>query len=54
MVINVSVQCNGGLLPDIILLTLQYVILLGNPFNTIVVDSHIQRIVLALQLKKLR
>ena len=32
MVINVSVQYNGGLLPDIILLTLCDCI--GNPFNT--------------------
>ena len=28
-------QCNGGLLPDIILLTLAYVTPLGNPFNTV-------------------
>ena len=31
MVINVSVQCNGGLLPDIILLTLCDSI--GEPFQ---------------------
>ena len=32
MAINVSVQYNGGFLPEIILLP--YVIILGNPFNT--------------------
>ena len=32
MEINVSVQYNGGLLPDIILLT--DVVTLGNPFDT--------------------
>ena len=34
MVINVSVQYNGGLLSDIILLTLCDYSTLGNPFNT--------------------
>ena len=33
MVINVSEQYNGGLLPDILLLTL-YVTTSGNPFDT--------------------
>ena len=31
MVINISVQCNGGLLPDIILLTHGRLLPLGNP-----------------------
>ena len=35
MLIEVSVQYNGGLLPDIvILLTLAYATSLGNPFDT--------------------
>ena len=34
MVVNVSIQYNGGLLPDIILLTLCDYIALANPFNT--------------------
>ena len=33
MVINISVQCNGGLLPDIILLTRGRLLPLGNPFK---------------------
>ena len=33
MVINISVQYNGGLLPDIILLIDPRVLLLGNPFK---------------------
>ena len=33
MAINVSVQYNGGLLPDIILLTQCYYLSLGNPFK---------------------
>ena len=37
MLIEVSVQYNGGLLPDIvILLTLAYATSLGNPFDTMV------------------
>ena len=34
MEVYIQQQCNGGLLPDIILLTIIYVIPLGNPFNT--------------------
>ena len=33
MVINISVQYNGGLLPDIILLTQGYLLPVGNPFK---------------------
>ena len=42
MAINVRVQYNGGLLPDIILLTQCYHLVV-----VVVVDSHIQRVVLA-------
>ena len=33
MVINISVQYSGGLLPDIILLTQGYYVPVGNPFK---------------------
>ena len=33
MVINISVQYSGGILPDIILLTQGYLLPVGNPFK---------------------
>ena len=42
MMTNVSVQCNGGLFPDIILLTLRDSI--GEPF-----EYHVELLSLALQ-----
>ena len=41
MVINISVQYNGGLLPDIILLTQGYYHSLGNPFKYHVVALYL-------------
>ena len=41
MVINISVQFNGGLLPDIMLLTHGYYHSLGNPFKYHVVALYL-------------
>ena len=41
MVINISVQYNGELLPDIILLTQGYYHSLGNPFKYHVADLYL-------------
>ena len=41
MVINISVQCSGGLLPDIILLTQGYYHVVGNPFKCHVVALYL-------------
>ena len=42
MVINMSVQYNGGILPDIILLSQGYYQSLGNPVNYHVVALYLQ------------
>ena len=41
MVINISVQYNGGFLPDIILLSQGYYYLLGNPVKYHVVALYL-------------
>ena len=42
MVINISVQYSGGLLPDIILLTQARLLPVGNPFKYHVVALYLQ------------
>ena len=45
MMINVSVQYNGGFLPEIILLTAYYAITLGNPLNGALFPIGIEKII---------